>query len=174
MGERQRSDLELGHLLGHLLVDAQRRGSIPDLLRKGDDLQARGRSSLPILSPPSELSPEELSPPTQPVEPDFCLDAEPSLSTPPEIEREESRTEVLSQWVKLSNREEIALLGKFKSNSFFSKLPFDNCVTAFTFHIAANGARTLDNASDRKDRAVLFAVPSMAYSLQSCGNSRKV
>ena len=119
MGERQRSDLELGHLLGHLLVDAQRRGSIPDLLRKGDDLQARGRSSLPILSPPSELSPEELSPPTQPVEPDFCLDAEPSLSTPPEIEREESRTEVLSQWVKLSNREEIALLGKFKSNSFF-------------------------------------------------------
>ena len=34
MGERQRSDLELGHLLGHLLLDAQRRGSIPELLRK--------------------------------------------------------------------------------------------------------------------------------------------
>ena len=34
MGERQRSDLERGPLLGHLLVDAQRRGSIPQLLRK--------------------------------------------------------------------------------------------------------------------------------------------
>lgn len=33
MGERKRSDLELGHLLGHLLLDAQRKGSLPDLLK---------------------------------------------------------------------------------------------------------------------------------------------
>lgn len=57
MGERQRSDLELGHLLGHLLLDAQRRGSIPELLRKEEPAAA-------------------------PAEPDFCLDAEPLLSTP--------------------------------------------------------------------------------------------
>ena len=35
MGERKRSDLELGHLLGHLLLDAQRKGSLPDLLKVG-------------------------------------------------------------------------------------------------------------------------------------------
>lgn len=33
MGDRQRSDLELGHLVGHLLLDAQRRGSLPQVLR---------------------------------------------------------------------------------------------------------------------------------------------
>ena len=35
MGERQRSDLELGHLLGHLLLDAHRKQSLPDLLKAG-------------------------------------------------------------------------------------------------------------------------------------------
>lgn len=55
--------------------------------------------------------------------------------------------------MKLSNR-----LGKFKSNSFFASYhSFNICVTAFTFRIAAHGARTLDNASDQKDRAALFA-----------------
>lgn len=70
MGERQRSDLELGHLLGHLLVDAQRRGSIPELLRKE--------------APATTASAEE---------PDFCLDADPMLSTPnPDKLESEKRT----------------------------------------------------------------------------------
>lgn len=66
MGERQRSDLELGHLLGHLLLDAQRRGSIPELLRK--------------------------EAPAAPAEPDFCLDADPLLSPRPEKLESEKRT----------------------------------------------------------------------------------
>jgi len=55
--------------------------------------------------------------------------------------------------VKLSNRLENSNQIRF----FASYHSFNICVTAFTFRIAANGARTLDNASDRKDRAALFA-----------------
>lgn len=69
MGDRQRSDLELGHLVGHLLLDAQRRGSLPQVLR-GKAPEA----------PAEEHKPD-----------DFCLVSDPSLATP-----QPERTPILS------------------------------------------------------------------------------